>query len=363
MKNETNNSFLETILSVPSKLISVSNSAHSSLLDATAVYRVEPLVIIDEQLRQDDVTQALCPHLLNVFIGSYVQTVNVLGVNVAAVSSMAFIDRLNPNRHYIISTESEDLSIMNQDAYNCVLPEPGVKAPQVSLESNDGNNAVSINPAPNLAVGETVVVTTGNGEEKQRHTINFRIIPMTCSSSAIVNFFDSVSSGVTLKDRWEMVKSGRIKFMRDFVFCRDILKNYMSKRIKSPSDAIDVVTKRQGRNISTSIVTGKVSLAACSNFYIISADTARIIESKTGRSFSKGGFTFDGRDGYFKDVAAMGIAIVDPNWETATVYYYGVDAGAKLSLNQLRNGKKNDVADVVSVMLKAFTSGANPAAF
>ncbi len=362
MKDESNNSFLETILSIPKKTMALNNASYSSLLDASSVYRVEPLVIIDEQLRADEITQALVPHLLNVCITSYVQTANLLGANVAAVDSMQFIDRLNPNRQYIVATESEDVAILSEDAYNCKLPAPGVQTPKVSLES-DSYSSVTINPMPNLAVGETVTVSTGSGEEKRRHPINFRIIPMSAPTGALVNFFDSVSTGVTLKDRWEMVKSGRIKFMRDFIFCRDILSDYMRKRIKSPSDAIDAVVKRQGRNVTASVISGKVSLAACSNFYIISSETARLIEAKTGRSFSTGGFAWNGRDGYFKDTAAMGIAIVDREWETATVYFYGVEAGAKLTLSQLRAGKRNDVADVVNVMLKAFMSGANPAAF
>lgn len=355
-------SLIERVANTAIKVGQLAGAPSSTLLDSNKPYRVEPYFLIEENIRDTEYVKQLVPHLLTVFIGAYVQTVNVLGAAVSRVESIRFMDSINPDRSYYGTESDASYPVaLHGSSYNYGLPAIGAMSSQVQMESSGNVSTASTNAVANLAVGREVLVTTGAGDQQQQHVINFRAIPMSAGRRAIINWLSTNVTNTGTIDRWNSVLDGKINLISDFIFCNDVLREYRRGGIAAGDKAIEKVKARRNKVLSASLVNRRLPLAAASSFYIISRNTADEIEIATGIDFSRAGK----RDAYMEKGAAMGIVIVDEDRGLVNVYYKDVPGGAELTLSELRGGNRKDsVSDelLAAVVATLRTSG-NPSAF
>lgn len=87
---------------------------------------------------------------------------------------------------------------------------------------------------------------------------------------------------------------------------------------------------------------------------LIHEDTKLAIEGKLGRKLSD----FATRQQIFDSNMLMLMGILDPEWNSITIYHRGIAEGTELPFSAIKNGGKGD--DNIVEILKAFQLGQAP---
>lgn len=352
-------SLIQTVTDFTQMVKTAGQMNNSSLIEQTKPARVEPLVLVDETVRQVPWLTDVMNVLTNTIAGYYMRAVSLVGTvgNVGSVDVIKTLDRLNPSRSMLASLEGFDEVTSSEDSYKYSLPTP-FETPMhtgVSVESEGGGNATVVKEDFNLAVGKEIEVTIESAGVKKRIPVNVRLITVVTSSISIINHLESMVTGKKLADRWEGVKSGRLRFVRDFILCQDLIDNYRTARMKDTNDAFGPIIARKNQNAVAAMLSGNVSLATASNVLVMSKSTVKALEAKTGLRLSD----YRSREKYFKATYTMIFAVVDSQYETVTFYHRSIEAPTELSNTELRSAGKGGGPDITGI-LQAYKLGNSP---
>ncbi len=348
-------SLLQAVSDLPRLAKTVGQLTGGSLIEQSKPARLEPMVMIDESLRELPWIEDLLQSLTNTIAGYYMQAVSLAGT-VGNVDVIKTLDKFNPSRSLLAGVEGFDEVTSSPDSYKYQLPTP-FKAPSVSpaLEDADTGSAKDLREMPNLAVGKFIEVTIESEGVKKRIPVSVRLITTSASSNTLVNMLENSIKGTSTGERWAGVKSGRLSFIKDFIFCQDLIDQYREARMKDTNDVFGPIVNRKNKNILAAIISGNVSLATASNIIIMSKTTAKELESRTGLRLSD----FRSREKYFAKTYTMIFAVVDPSWDTVTIYHRSIDVGTELSAQELKGANRSGGPDIGGI-LQAYKIGSSP---
>lgn len=220
----------------------------------------------------------------------------------------------------------------------------------------------TIKELTNLSVGKMFNVSIGGGVDVAGKEVRAAIIPVSVrlmvnniSDSSLVNLLAGGSMDNSLSERYHAWRAGRIDFIRDLVFCQDIIDEYKKALIHDHSGVHGEILRRVNNAKTAGLAQRNPSLNVASNLFVISEATAANIEHKLGGKLNNPHV----RSKIFDSGYAMIIAIIDRQWERITFYHRGIALGTSVSLRDIRISNKGTGPDVTDIM-KAYMMGNAP---
>lgn len=363
----------------------------TSMSDVTKLTRVEPLTILSKDLVNLEYMPDVCNSMLSISSGYYLQAVSIL-TKVNSVETVRNLDRLNPDRDasglMLQNGRSDTASIesLSLEAYKYSLPHVRLSTP--GLEDGPVNDLKQLNDVVNLSVGKVMNVcfdgtTISNmsaleiAEANQKAAkagitldeyvirenkssvvpVAFRLMASIVPDSTILQLMAGNGQDNSIVERYHAWRAGRIGFIKDLIFCQDLIDEYKRATISDESGTIQEIIRRVNNSRKFGLLTQNPSLASASNLFIISEEVARNVESKLGGRLSNPNI----RKSIFDNTYAMVIAVVDRERERVVFYTRGIAASTDVSIKEIKaanKGKGPDVGD----MLKSMINGM-PASF
>lgn len=337
----------------------------TSLPAVTKLTRAEPLVVISQDCMNMEELPQLCSVLVNLFSSYYLQAAAIM-TRVNNVEVVRVLDALNPDRDatgFLLqgrhTKATESFHTLVAENYTYSLPVQSVMVHE-SDRSAPGGIGTDISKGlfeyNNLAVGKLInlTITSQDQEGCDRNTtipVNIRLAPRSLNMDSLIALFTHKKMDISFWERGRAAAEGRISFIKDFVFCEDLIREYRKAAIKDKSGTLQEIYRRAQNNRNYGLLTKNPSLQIASSMYVLSKDAAMAIEGKTGLRFSNPA----SRVKLLQDTYAMIVAIVDPDWEQVHFYYSGISQPSTLKLNMLKDagkGKGPDVGDIMKSLLE-----------
>lgn len=344
-------------------LQAIAAAGKSDLISFTKVCRMEPLVLLDDRLRNDPVTPDLMQVLTSIVAGYYLQTFALLG-QVSGVDVIGTLDKLNPSRTGIglNSFGASTDYINNHRLVHNPLPfySIGVEAFEASgqlvdKDDKDGKpdpkehltvpgNVADIYQVTNLAVGKmikAVITSDGNSVEIP---ITIRTKPVTTDPASIAATLSIGTTKNNVKERWQRFKAGELTFS-NFVFMDDVVQQHKSILIKDKSGFYAEVVRRANGNLAKGVITGNLSLATNSNIIVITSQTAQVVARELGGELDN----YKIRESVFKTVHCNILVVVNQDRGMVSFYYRGETMANTVSVYDLKLSNKGSGPDIMSI--------------
>lgn len=345
-------------------LQAIGAAGKSDLVTFTKVCRMEPLVLLDDRLRNDPVTPDLMQVLTSIVAGYYLQTFALLG-QVSGIDVIGTLDKLNPSRtgiglnsfgastdyinnhrlvHNPLPFYSIGVEALDAPGGQLTTPNPGKDEKESKTNLSVPGNVADIYQVTNLAVGKmikAVITADGNSIEIP---ITIRTKPVTTDPASIAATLSIGSTKNNVKERWQRFRAGELTFS-NFVFMDDVVQQHKSILIKDKSGFYAEVVRRANGNLVKGVATGNLSLATNSNIIVITAPTAQMVARELGGELSD----YKIRESVFKTVHCNILVIVNQDRGMVNFYYRGETMGNTVSVYDLKLSNKGNGPDIMSI--------------
>lgn len=230
-------------------------------------------------------------------------------------------------------------------------PEQLVKANSVSVSSG----LKQIADLDTLAVGRLIEVDIIINGTNFKVPVAVRIRPMSVPSLIMRELVALGDIRESFKERWHRMRAGELNLVSDWIFQSDRIRK-LRKLMKLDKQGLyrEMLERRKNNKIAAA-ATGHVSIGAASSFMIITKETAKEVEYRSGMPISNEDF----RQRVFAENSAMMIIVVDTEWEQFQCYTRGIRGVAEYSFKQFENMSKGNGPNIMDIM-KAYTLGNNP---
>ncbi len=357
----------------------------SSLADLAKPCRVEPITLIDQTIADQPYVVDLMKLTVSLFAGYYLQAVNMV-MGVGKIDTLKVFDALNPERSLGgLAFEEHRGTVYDPATYSNGLPsletfsQPlrrGLIAEysqekfeeawkddalyRTSFESNDDQGTVKkdtpprnsisssdshkIYEAENLAIGKLLNVDVSSEGEKKKLPVLIKLVPAVVPSDTLVQIF-TAGGRDTWAHRMFLVKSGQIKFWRDFVMGQDMIDAHMKSMMTDRQGIYKSIMDRRRNNVQKSVMSGRLSLADASNVAIISATTMK----KSANTLLAKIDDKNMRDKIFDNSYLLMLMVVDERWGRATIYHRGVDLSTSYRIEDIKLSEKSKGQDITEI--------------
>lgn len=334
----------------------------SSLTQITKLTRAEPLTVISADMMNHENLPALLRVMCSMYSGYYLQAASFL-TQINSIETVRVLDALNPNRDstgFLLQSRmqtvaAESAASMDLSRFKYSLPTRHVMA----AEAAEDNNIKVIYEHDTLAIGQLLHLTicqsvkNEEGEERKQNIvipITVRLATNVVQPETLEHIFTHAKDNDSLVERYHAVKSGRIEFIRDGIFCQDLIDAYRKAAIKDQSGVLQEIQRRANANRAYGLVTKNPSLAIATNLYVMSKQIASKLEAELGFKFNSS----TGREKLFKGTYAMIVAVYDDERDIINFYFNGIAQPSVITGRSLKsNGKKGmDVGEVMRVLLE-----------
>ena len=376
-------SVLNTIIDLGSAAkTAASHVKPSSLTDVTQVVRVEPLTIIDSDCAYLDYLPDVLQSLNSQFCGYYLQAASLLA-DISNVKVAKMLDRLNPNRNpdtaafigefskaYAKESIREELGEgfrwkMAQESYkwrlpteyNAVAMEAEVTRDKVKngINIQDNKTILSLNESINLSVGKLINVTLTSNGQSMTLPIAVRLIVTELPKSSLLQLFAAGSEDTGIVERYYKWKSGRISFVSDLILCQDLIKKHKKALMNDKDGVLSEIMRRNKNHVLAGFMSKNPSVAAASNLFVISKETAEQLELQYDIKMDD----FKSRQKMFDSSYAMIVVVIDREWERVNFYHNGVRMPTSLGLRDIKMANKGNGPDITDI-LNAYKKGEAP---
>lgn len=364
----------------------------SSLADISKPLRVEPVTIIDQQIADQPYIQDLMKLSVSLFAGYYLQAVNMV-FGVGKIETLKVFDALNPERSGIsaIGIENFRSAVFAPETYANGIPSleafkqpvregllaeydegkyqaslemaapaaqtPGGKPakqdsqkqdkePLQAMSSSDGGK---IYEAENLAIGKLINVNVNANGNKATLPVTIKLIPAVVPSDTITHIF-TAGGRDTWAHRYFLVKTGQIKFWKDFVMGQDMIDAHMKALMTDKTGVYKTIMDRRRNNVAKAVQTGRLSLADASNIAIVSASTMK----KSANALYAKIDDLSARKAFFDNSYLLMLMMVDERYNRVTIFHRGVDLAASYRIDEIKVAEKSKGQDITEIF-KMFT--------
>lgn len=201
-----------------------------------------------------------------------------------------------------------------------------------------------IHEVESLAVGKLLSVTISDGDKEAKLPVLIRLIPAAVPPSSLVHMF-SAGGRDSWAQRMFMVKTGQIKFWKDFVLGQDMIDEHFRALMNDKSGVFKMITDRRRNNSAKALQSGRVSVADASNIAIVSSDT---LKQATGKLFGK--IEQDSvRKTIFDNSYLLMLIVVDERWQRVQIWHRGVDLSTTHKFDEIERSEKSKGPDITEV--------------
>lgn len=361
----------------------------TSLADVSKLTNVQPLCVFSRDCSGLEYANDISQSLLNLFCSYYLQAINIL-TRVDSAEIVRVLDRLNPDRDETgflltdsLATESIQRMRLATEDFRMGLPTRRM-GDRLALETtarnfhdenyHDAKNANErvLQEAANLSVGkllrinmaynsapgtETDILNPATKDKRLTLDINVRLLASFLPNESINQILVSKKEDMTLSDRWMGYRSGRLEFIKDLIFCQDVIDEYKRAMALDNTGTMQEIVRRVNNAKKFGLLTKNPSLVAASSLFVISEEVARNMESELGGKLSSPSV----RKKAFDSTYAMIIAVVNRDYQTVTFYVRNINQPTEVRVSSLKQSNRNSGPDIMEVM-KSFNMGM-PATF
>lgn len=356
-------SVLSTVMDTYAKAQAVgSHLKTSSLVSATSVARVEPIVIVDKDCLFLEYLPDILQSTQSIFVGYWLQALSLI-TNVGDVNVGRVLDKLNPNRK--VDTSGFLNTIVNagigKESLTYASESLKYKLPTVALEAKDDKKdgalakVDNIDDLTNLSIGKIINVTIKNNGQEAVIPISFRLMVNTLPPASCVQLLSQGSVDLSFSERWFKWRAGRISFIKDLVFCQDLIREQKRTLMTDKDGVYSEIAKRAKNSKLASFFSKNPSLAEASNIVVISEETAMQLRVKHNLNLDN----FKDRQKIFDKTYAMILVVIDRNYERVNMYHYGISTSTSVGLRDIKVANKGSGPNIMEV-LAAFKGGNAP---
>ena len=369
-------SFLETVRNV---VVTYKGTVGNpvSLADVAKIARVEPITLISSNLSGTPELYNILHGVLNIYAAYYLQAVQILSAQLSDVRILKILDQTNPDRDlktllssgYTAFEDYTDIKtrVGTLSLENAKFKLPMVKSDQVNvaMESEVFDTSATLGATIGKldtfdklgsAVGKVIEVkfNVKHPDDKGRGNditmpIVVKLDNMVIPSEVINAIMTSNKEEITLGSRFKDAISGRIRFIKDFLLCSDLIKAQKKTMIKDPTGYYTQLLKRINNSRMYSALSGNISLAGVSSILVISDEDEKEIQRKIGGKLTNQST----RDIVFNNTSTMMIVVVDREWERVSIYIRDVDGFSQNSFDSFKPMASKDNNNLVD-LLKSF---------
>lgn len=204
----------------------------------------------------------------------------------------------------------------------------------------------------NLAVGKLIEVKMERDGMSATIPVSFRQRVLGIDSDLLVDLYSLSSADVSLRGRWRMFRAGEINFS-EFATGNDRIQEYYANALKDKTGYYRSLGARQVKH-KISGIAGQQSLGMVTSSVIMHEQTASELETRIGGPLDD----FRIRQRIFEGNLLMLMMVIDPTWETVTIYHRGIPDATELNYKAIKDGGKAD--DKIVDILRAFQLGQAP---
>lgn len=340
------------------------SGASDSYLDFNAVANVEPIVLVDNTLLNEPVLADVLQTNLAFFAGQYLMAAT-LSMSVGKINIRNHLDKLNPNRKAvdignILDSAGDWAATMEAEQHR--LPDFGNR---LSVEAYDevpetgatgGRDQLKeIHDASNMAVGKLLSFEITDGQHRQTVHVGVRLNVKQISAPALLSIYNFAGKDQSAKERYWGWRGGDLSFIRDIVFCVDVLDEYRDTLMKDDTGIYANILKRHHTNRFAGIVTANPSVATSSNMLVIDSTTTEALENEIMGKLDN----FKTRQKIFAESYLMTIAVVDRGWNQVTFYHRGISVPTTCSFKEIASKTKADNFNITDI-LSSYQAGSHP---
>lgn len=359
-----------------------------SLADISKIARIEPITLISSNLSGTKELYEILHGVLNIYAAYYLQAVHILSAQLSDVRILKILDKTNPDRdlktlltsgytaYESLGSHSQNVKTLSLENCKFKLPMLNSDKQSVSMESifdgidENADNVLtsSMNKLDTFeklgaAVGKVIELkfNVRNEDSKAVDTVTIPIVVkldnMIIPSEVIDRVITSNTDEITLGSRFKDAISGRISFIKDFLFTSDLIKAQKKTMIKDPTGYYTQMLKRVNNSRLYSALSGNISLAGISSIVVLSGEDEQEVQKLIGGKLSNQ----KTREIVFNNTSAMMIVVVDKEWERVSIYVRDIDGFSQNSFSDFKGMASRDGNNIGDV-LKAFQLN-SPATF
>ena len=207
----------------------------------------------------------------------------------------------------------------------------------------------TIKELSNLSVGKMLSVEITDGLHRASIPVSIRLMASSIPSQNLVHILSVGNEDKSAKERYHAWKAGRLEFIRDLVFCQDLIDAHRKNLMADKDGVYSNLIQRHRSNQLSTMVSGNPSVATASNLVVTSTNTVAQLELKINGKLSD----FRTREKLFKETYVMIMAVIDKEWDRVRFYHRGIDTYTEVGVRDLRAANKGSGPDV-SEILKAY---------
>jgi len=353
---------VDTTLSVVGRVTDLMRSATSeSLIEYTKDTRVEPIVILDQNLRQQPYITDALHSLVSIFSGYYLQAVSI-STNVGNVDVARLLDKLSTERSPVKSAAGSFSSFLSMESYDVGLPTVSTEARRSRRGKEDDSSSrtdsgahAKLADASNLAVGKLLKVQIKENGHEADIDVSVRLRVKSTGQDAIVKLMAGKAKDTSARMRYIQWDAKELSLWRDIVLCSDLIDANKKAMIQDKDGTIATLANRRTKNRIAGIFSGEPSVNNASAMVIVSDQTRRQIEKDLGGKMKR----FKDRERMFENTLTMIMMVIDTEWEQITIYHRGIEEPTQLAVKELKSLNKGTGPDVGEI-LKAYQLGNSP---
>lgn len=363
----------------------------SDLVRFTQSARVEPILLMDKNAVNVPFIQDVVHTAFNMFTGYWLLAVS-LDAKINGISVGRRLDKFATDRSLGDATMtmlsepmSASLESFGLPFIEEILQEESAKASMeavddksmanaadVAAELADGgekdtttggtgisNAAKYVEKITNLAVGSVIDVSIKEDGKEAVVPVTIRLRVAGMPSDVMVQTLAVGGKDVTFRSRWRAWRAGEIGFWSDFVLAMDRVDAHRAAMMKDETGYYKAVYGRATNNqMTAAILKDGPSLSTASSIIVMTEQTAKDLERRISGELKN----FKTRQGIFGHTYSMLMIIVDPDWESVTIYTRGIEMPTKLTARDIKTAGKSDSKELMEI-LKSYQLGRAPGRF
>lgn len=385
-------------------------AAADSMVSYTSVARVEPFVLVDQTLEQSDMLPQTMQSTLAIFTGYYLQAYTLSTLSVGKINLVKHLDQLNTtrdvggavlsrlgmesindfehrlpvpydSREYSVALENynmfanaevkfKGLTYAQETMYNgagafdsMASTVKGYKTTKTDAKKDPkssaslARDASDLTESVDLSVGRLVNVELVDGDNKTIVPISIRLRTAVIKQDPLLHILSFDKKDNSMKERWHMFKAGQITFIKDLIFCQDMIDEYQKNLLADKTGLYESMMLRRRNNTLVGAIAGSegYSVNNASNIMIISSDTAAQLALKINGPLSN----FKVRQKIFERSYLMLLIVVDADHNRVTFYHRGISDSTTVSHRDMVASNKG-TGPSVSDILQAYRAGNSP---
>lgn len=394
------------------------NLSQQSLTEYTSTTRLAPTVLIDKRVMALDgkAVNSLLQSMLSIYSAYYLSAVNI-AMSVDECRVLEVLDRFSPNRsimgalgtavrnhgekmafrkangleEYDLNSNAmclpsfgmeaassnpnahQGLSTTNTTSNNLpynprhdyidsygvhadtVRKDPKFKTSPIGARISDNKSAIdTIVADSDLVVGKVLDVKVSTKDSKFSIPVIITLYPRVVDPADTIAISAANSKDKSYKGRWHTWRSGEIRFLKDYIFCMDLIEADRKALLADTTGTLIASRTKQVNNAMATVITDTSSPNTVSTMIIISKQTASDLELVLKGSLRSA----HTRAAYFSDNLAMMLVVVDIRMERFVIYQRGIAEFAEYTFQDIkRNGKGANGSDSIDNILNAYKLG------